>query len=166
MSLIDKYPGLVHRHYSMDKDFERLEPDATKLENGMIVLVAAVIHRCDVLDKTEKDFPNTPSFLQTNRWCTVKDFQVYDSPSGKRVSFTGVYRDGREFVRICRPDTAWLVKKVTFDNPAVIANRTRQTIEEIVLEALTEQRNGNDAIGKLAESASVKIMEAFKEEQL
>ena len=166
MNLIDKYPGLVHRHYSMDKTFERLEPNATKLEDGMIVLVAAVIHRCEVLDKTEKDFPNYLSFLTTNRWCTVKDFKVYDIPTGKRVSFTGVYQDGREIPRICTPDTAWLVKKVGFNNPSVIANRTRQTIEEIVLAALTEQRNGNDAIGKLAEAASVKIMEAFKEEQL
>jgi hypothetical protein len=155
--LTERYKGLVERHYTMNPKTEVLMPNAGDMRNGMVVLVAGVMYRFEILGKTTDDYPRhvQNSLLIWNRWCTVKDVKV----NGERVSFTGVYEDGREVPRVCRKDMAWLVKTdAVMDNPAVIASERRRKIHTAVLDALKAQRDGNDAIIKLADEASDEIM--------
>jgi hypothetical protein len=136
--LIDRYPGLIERHYNLKPSLEYLLPDPAGLENGMTVVLAAVANRYELQGKTESDFGRDfRTVLITNRWCTVKNVQTNKHGA---ITFIGIYPDGQEVQRICTRDTGWLVKKdksidVT-DMFTIIQNKRREQVEKLLREGL------------------------------
>lgn len=164
MRLTEKYKGLVERHYTMNPKTEVLVPNAADLQNGMVVLVAGVMYRHEILSKTTNDYPQhvVNSLLVWNRWCTVKNVKV----TGERVSFTGVYEDGREVPRVCGRGMAWLVKTgAVMDNPVAIAEEKRKKIFELVHSMEYYHAVGESPeIDEKANDITDKIMKILNEE--
>lgn len=159
MKLIQKYPGLVERHYTMNPKTEVLLPNSVGLENGMVILIAGVVYRFEIQGKTDLDYGemSTPLVLERNRWCTVKNVASYDNT----VTFIGVYEDGSEVRRIVRKDTAWLVKIGPVVDTTV--EDKREKIFDLVREAMFQaesagyMRDTRD-LPSFAEETTDKIM--------
>jgi hypothetical protein len=102
----DDYCG---RRFSMNPETEDIIR-GSDLENGMVVLVESRDLRLPTsnerLDNREDILPQ---IVDVDRWCRITNLCQDDWPNGK-VSFVGVYSDGKKAFREYQAKTAWFVK--------------------------------------------------------
>lgn len=142
-SLMTLHPDLIDRSYTMNEKLEYLTTrGGMELDDGMVVLVAPVVRRYNVLDMTTDDGPLIKMALTANRWCTVENLEVAQG----RVGFTGVYKDGTTAKRVYPSNVAWLIKRYPDDwrespNPKVPMSmeEKRNTVIDLVVGAMAEQ---------------------------
>jgi hypothetical protein len=120
---------------------EYCEPDGSKLENGMIVVLS---------DSEDRFDPINPMAQVTNRWCGVTELQFYGGSGKAWLEFTGVYEDGQRISRRYKTSVRWMVNRASAHKPSEkppVANLTENDVRRIVREELS---NFMDAARKKA----------------
>jgi len=140
--LMKLHPDLVDSTYTMNPELEVLAPNGADLEDGMVVLIAPVLRRFNVLDMATDDTAKIKMALTANRWCTVENIEVIRG----RISFIGVYKDGSTAKRVYATNVAWLVKRYPQEwrlSPSPEAPLTmeqkRNAVIDLVVGAMAEQ---------------------------
>jgi hypothetical protein len=156
----DAHPDLVEHDATFNSLTEYYEPEGTKLENGMRVLVANENRRSNLKFVNELFLLNA---LASNRWCKVTKFQIIDG----YVMFLGVYDDGSVVPRKYRPEVGWLVKRDSVPKPDD-SNRgkTFEAVVDLVDKAMKAkeiaiQRGGFLFLEEIRDDIAEEIMKIF-----
>lgn len=118
--------NLVDRHYSMNSETEVLVPNGGDLENGMMILLAASVNRCDLKSMDKLNAAGVAEAHVTNRWCSISQVSVSDG----WVSFLARYEDGVKKQRRYPTSTAWLVKT---DGSGIVPKKAEPLIPDYYL---------------------------------
>jgi hypothetical protein len=133
--------GIFSKEVTQNALVEYYEPDGSKLENGMLVVLS---------DPEDRFDPINPMAQVTNRWCKVTELQFYGGSGKDWLEFTGVYEDGQRISRRYKTSVRWMVNRASARKPSeksTVANLSEDDVRRIFREELS---NFMDAARKKA----------------
>jgi hypothetical protein len=148
--------GISSKEVTQNALVEYYEPDGSKLENGMVVVLS---------DPEDRFDPINPMAQVTNRWCKVTEIQFYGGSGKDWLEFTGVYEDGQRISRRYKTSVRWMVNRASARKPSeksAVANLSEDDVRRIFREELS---NFMDAARKKANVPDYLYNELEKREE-